>query len=138
VKGFLTHKMGQEIFKEYSNLTVYNVDEKSMLAMKLTSARLDSKDMEDAIAIMDKIHIKSEDELIDIIEEHTDKQRQTAQSYFFTLTAYDEYQNRQSQRDKKIKTANIISACNNYKNAQNETKNQSTQKNSINNSNASQ
>jgi len=51
VKGFLNHKMGHEVFAELPNLVVYTMNPESMLALKLTSARTDSQDMEDALVI---------------------------------------------------------------------------------------
>ena len=40
--------------------------------------------------ILGKMGIQSSDELLEIIEKHTDKNRQTAESYFFTINAYQE------------------------------------------------
>lgn len=38
VKGFFTDKMHADLYKEYSNLSVYTINAESMLALKLTSA----------------------------------------------------------------------------------------------------
>ena len=51
VKGFFTEKMNANLYKEYSNLSVYSIDAEGLLALKLTSARLDSKDMRDSITL---------------------------------------------------------------------------------------
>lgn len=103
VKGFFTEKMRADLYKEYSNLSVYTVNAESMLALKLTSARFDSKDMADSIVLMKHIGIKSEDELFNIIEKYTTKNQQTINSHYFTKEAFLKYQQemeRQTQTDK--------------------------------------
>ena len=93
VKGFVTPQMQskQELFKEYSNLMVYTLSEECLLAMKLTAARTLTKDMDDSIFLMKKLNIKSLDELEAIVEEYTDKNRQTASSWYFMKEAFDKY-----------------------------------------------
>lgn len=92
VKGFFTDKMTADLYKEYSNLSVYTMSAECMLALKLTSARFASKDMDDSITLMKHIGIKTEDELLDIIEKYTSKNRQTINSYYFTKEAFTKYQ----------------------------------------------
>lgn len=52
VKGFFTDKLGIDLYKEYSNLSVYSINAEGLLALKLTSARVDTKDMQDSITLM--------------------------------------------------------------------------------------
>jgi len=70
VKGFITEKMKQEVYLELSNLTVSNIDAAGLLAMKLTSARVDTKDMADSIFLMKALEICEENELFDIIKKY--------------------------------------------------------------------
>jgi len=92
VKGFITDKMKFEEHLIYSNLTVFNIDAAGLLAMKLTSARVDSKDMDDSIFLMEVLGIRSEDELFDIIEQFTHPKQQSMASKFFTTEAFSRYQ----------------------------------------------
>ena len=96
VKGFFTEKMRADLYKEYSNLSIYTVDAESMLALKLTSARTDSTDMKDSIVLMKHLGIESEDELFDIIEEYTDANSRTARSYYFTQETFAMYRKEKS------------------------------------------
>lgn len=95
VKGFITPAMKSNVFIEYSNLTVSNLDAESLLAMKLTSARTYSKDMDDSIFLMKTLDIKSQDELFNIIEKYTHSNQQTIQAQYFTIEAYEKYCSRQ-------------------------------------------
>ncbi len=62
-----------------------------MLALKLTSARVDSQDMDDSITLMRHLNIKSEEQLFDLVEKYTEKNQQTPRSYYFTKEAYNKY-----------------------------------------------
>lgn len=103
VKGFFTDKMKADLYKEYSNLSVYSIDAEGLLALKLTSARLDSNDMKDSITLMKYLNIKNEEQLFGIIEKYTNKNQQTAKCQYFTLEAFNKYM-RQKDRE-KVKTA---------------------------------
>lgn len=94
VKGFLSDKMTYTIFKEFSNLKISSIDADCLLALKLTSARAFSKDMEDSITLMNLLKIENEGQLFNIIEQYIPKDRQTAQAYFFTQEAYRKYSER--------------------------------------------
>lgn len=91
VKGFLTDKMTSTVIEEYSNLKISSIDADCLLALKLTSARAFSKDMDDSITLMKFLNIKEETQLFDVIEKYIPKDRQTAQSYFFTKEAFVKY-----------------------------------------------
>ena len=91
VKGFMTEKMGYDKYLELSNLTVHNINAESMLAMKLTSARTNTKDMDDSIFLMKALGIKAEDELFAIIEKYIHPNHQTIASNFFTQEAFGRY-----------------------------------------------
>lgn len=91
-KGFIdTARMSFETVHEYSNLTVRMPSPEAMLAMKLTSARMVGKDREDALFFMRLLKIKSEEELLDIIERNAAPQRLTPMAHFFTLELFKQY-----------------------------------------------
>ena len=91
-KGFITPQMNQDVYIELSNLSVYNVDAESLLAMKLTSARYMSKDLPDSVFLMKALDIKNIDQLYDIVEKYTHKNQQTVESDFFIKRAFEKYQ----------------------------------------------
>ncbi|HEY5587393.1 MAG TPA: DUF6036 family nucleotidyltransferase [Candidatus Paceibacterota bacterium] len=95
VKGFLTREMTSSVYVKHSNLTVSSIDADALLALKLTSARAFSKDMDDSITLMKHLNIKDEAHLFAIIEKYISKDRQTAQSYFFTKETFQQYTNRE-------------------------------------------
>ena len=92
VKGFFTDKMKASVYKEYSNLTVLSMDAESLLAMKLTSARSDTKDAGDSITLMKHLKLKNIGEAFSIIEKYAHRNRLTAQSKFFTIEVYAQYE----------------------------------------------
>jgi len=93
VKGFMTDRMGVNVCQEYSHLVVKNLDPESLLAMKLTSARpVPSTDLNDSVFLMNKLNIKTEDELFTLIEKYTHPSRHTIQAEYFTKTAFVKYQ----------------------------------------------
>ncbi len=88
-KGFITNNMHTDVLHKYSNLTVYALDTESLLAMKLSSARLDSKDMDDAVALIKKLDIKTSDELLNLVEQYIPKERLTPNIVYFTEEAFE-------------------------------------------------
>lgn len=91
VKGFINEKMTSSVVRRYSNLVVSSLDAKSLLAMKLASAREGTMDMQDSIFLMKAIGIKEERELFEIIEQYIEPTRQTIQMKYFTMEAFGEY-----------------------------------------------
>ena len=77
-------------YKFFSNLKVYVADDKSLLAMKLSSARALSKDLEDSITLINKMNIKTEEELFELLENYFPKSKLTAQIYFFSKEAFSQ------------------------------------------------
>jgi hypothetical protein len=118
VKGFLNKKMTSSIYKEYSNLKVYSIDTDCLLALKITSARTNSKDMDDSIWLMKHLDIKSFEEVIDIVEKYIPEARRTATSYFFAKEAFGRYSDQKFISLKKI--ADNISAQKEYPNHEND------------------
>ena len=59
--------------------------------MKLTSARTDTKDMQDSITLMKYLEVKNIDELYAMIEKYVHPNQLTARSKFFTIQAYEIY-----------------------------------------------
>lgn len=99
-KGFIdTSRMNIEIIREYSNLSVRVPDAEAMLAMKLSSARLVGKDIEDALFLMEKLNIKSEKDLFDIIERNVPKYRQTPMVLFFTQEIFHKYSEKKIEEE---------------------------------------
>lgn len=90
-KAFITPYMDRVLVKSYSNLRVESVDAEGLLAMKLSSARSLSKDMDDAITLMKYLKIKSKDDLFEILEQYIDPNRLTPQVEYFTEEAFEKY-----------------------------------------------
>ena len=110
VKGFITSKMNKEVYQEFSNLSVYTVDAEGLLALKLTSARMESWDMSDSIVLMKHLNIGNVDELYEIVEKYTHKNQQTPTSFYFTQIAFETYQEQlqnESERDSKQKQSQM-------------------------------
>ena len=99
VKGYINQAMNQETYISLSNLDVYSIDAKGLLAMKLTSARVDTKDMEDSIFLMNVLSIKEENTLFEIIEKYTHPSQRTIASKFFTKEAFQKYIRQLKQED---------------------------------------
>ena len=93
VKGFFTDKMTASLYKQYSNLTVRSVDPECLLAMKLTSARLDTNDMSDSLVLMNHLNFKDIDALYDVIEKYAHKNQLTAKAKYFTIMVHEKYAN---------------------------------------------
>ncbi|MCL2049669.1 MAG: DUF6036 family nucleotidyltransferase [Defluviitaleaceae bacterium] len=91
VKTYVTDKLTVEPFKAYSNLTITTVDAKSLLAMKLNSARFGTKDMDDSIFLMNLLNIKTEKEVFDILDKHVDPFLRKTRVKFFTQEAFQKY-----------------------------------------------
>lgn len=91
-KGFIdTSLMEFTDVLAFSHLTVKCPGEKEMLALKLASAREDSKDAEDALFLMGVIGIESLDEVFEIIERYIPAARRTPLSGFFAQEMYARY-----------------------------------------------
>lgn len=83
-KAFIdTSKMKFVNVLKLDSLLVKRPEDKAMLAMKLASAREDSKDAEDAVFLIRKLGINSETELLDIMENNIPSQYLTPMSSFF-------------------------------------------------------
>ena len=83
-KGFVdTSRMSFEPVMETGALKVLRPDDEGMLAMKLASAREDSKDADDAVFLIRRLGITDEDALLDIMERNIPKQRLTPMAGFF-------------------------------------------------------
>lgn len=107
VKGFITDNMKGSTYLEYSNLTVSSLDAECLLAMKLTSARSLSKDMEDSIFLMSILKIKSEQELFTLIEKYTHPNQQTMQAKYFTMEVFERYSiTQEKQQNRTLPTNN--------------------------------
>lgn len=95
VKGFIMPTMKQEQYKQYSNLVVYNIDAKGLLAMKLTSARVASKDFDDCLFLMKHLDIKNENELFEIVEKYANPNQLTPRSNFFIQEVFIKYKEKE-------------------------------------------
>lgn len=83
-KAFIdTSRMSFETVAEMPALKVMRPDDEGMLAMKLASAREDSKDADDAVFLIRRLGITDEAELLDLMERNVPKQRLTPMAGFF-------------------------------------------------------
>ena len=83
-KGFIdTSRMTFVQVADMGALKVLRPDDEGMLAMKLASAREDSKDADDAIFLIRRLGITDEDALLDMMERNIPKQRLTPMAGFF-------------------------------------------------------
>jgi len=92
VKGFLTEKMSFDKHLSFSNLQVYNVNAEGLLAMKLTSARPRSQDMNDSVFLMKALGITKQEQLFDIMEKYTHPKQQSIASKYFAIEAFNRHQ----------------------------------------------
>lgn len=70
VSMFFTENVTSSAYRSLSNLTIKVVDAKSLLAMKLISARPYTNDLHDSVTLMKTLNIKEVEELYGIIEAH--------------------------------------------------------------------
>lgn len=94
VKGFFTSSMNKQLYKEYSNLVIYSLDAEAMLALKLTSARNESKDQADALFLMKYLKIDNIEQLYEIVDKYIPKSRKTVNSHYFIMDCFDKYSKR--------------------------------------------
>nr|APO30296.1 Nucleotidyl transferase of unknown function (DUF2204) [uncultured bacterium] len=106
VKGFIdTTKMGSLPYREFSHLSVNRLDDESLLALKLSSARDNAgKDMDDSIELMSALGISSMDELYAILEDKIPTARLTPKVDYFSQEAFERY-----QKTRKVFKANDCS-----------------------------
>jgi len=89
---YVTDKMPVSLYLELTNLNIYTVTADCLLAMKLTSARMDSNDMDDSMFLMDLLDIQFEEQLFDLIEKYIDDDNRATSTKFFTSEAFLQYQ----------------------------------------------
>ena len=65
--------------------------------MELSSARMDSNDMDDSVFLMDLLGIQSENQLFDLIEKYIDNDNRAGSTKFFTSEAFLQYQLKKAQ-----------------------------------------
>lgn len=106
-KGFLTDLKGnwseqkQEALK-FSNLTVSSVSAEQLLTLKLAAARTDSRDIQDAIKLIDYLGIQNENEALDMLEKNIYKGHLTAQVEYFTRYAFNKITKEAEKGDVKM------------------------------------
>jgi len=106
VKGYISEKMNQKKYISLSNLDVYSIDAEGLLAMKLTSARVDTKDMEDSIFLMKLLNIREEKVLFAIIDKYTHPNQRTIASKYFTQEAFEKHINGLNPREQTTEREN--------------------------------
>lgn len=83
-KAFIdTSRMSFEPIMDMAALRVLRPNDEGMLAMKLASARENSKDADDAVFLIRRLGITDENELLDMMERNMPKQRLTPMAGFF-------------------------------------------------------
>lgn len=101
-KGFIdTSRMEFEDVLALSNLKVRRPGDREMLALKLVSAREDSKDADDALFLMEVVGVQSLEEVYAIIEKHIPSQRLTPLANFFAQEMFARYQSNQEREDRE-------------------------------------
>jgi predicted nucleotidyltransferase len=90
-KGYILPKMKTVAVKQFSNLSVESVEAEGLLVMKLMSARALSKDMDDAVTLMEYLRIESAEELFDLLDEYVPDKLKTVQVEYFTTEAFEKY-----------------------------------------------
>ena len=96
---YVTEKMSFSLLKEYSNLKVFHIDAKCLLAMKLASARPDtSPDMEDCLFLMEKLRLSEENELLRLVELYTEEESRDPAHRFFIKEACIQYYQKQLEK----------------------------------------
>ena len=92
VKIYVTDKIKFDEFMSYSNLTVSTINAESLLAMKLSSARFISKDMEDSVFLMKILGIQTENELFEILDKYINPVLRKVSVKHFVREAFEKYQ----------------------------------------------
>jgi predicted nucleotidyltransferase len=102
-EAYMTPEMNYETFYEYSNLTVYNMDDESMLALKLASARdeLTSHDMSDSVYFMKELGVESVEQVLNIVEKYIPEERLTPKVEYFAIEAFEKYQAEKDKNEDK-------------------------------------
>ena len=100
-KGYVNLTWDRKEVSKYSNLAVYSVPAEQLLAMKLSAARTDARDMEDAIKLMKHLGLQHEDEALEILEKNMPGIILTAKNEFFAREAFAEYKEREKPMEKR-------------------------------------
>lgn len=88
-KGFIdTSRMDFADVRSYSHLKIRRPSDEEMLALKLASAREDSKDADDALFLMKLVKPSSIETVYEIIERYIPSQRLTPLASFFAQEIY--------------------------------------------------
>ena len=95
-KGFINPGgMTTEALFSFSNLEVSRLDDETMLALKLTSARTATdRDAVDALALLEAMHPSSIDEIYDIVESRAYPSLLTPKVDYFIQEVFETYQKR--------------------------------------------
>ena len=106
VKGFLEPTMQTEIVYQMDALTVKSISADSLLAMKLTSARPDTKDLEDSIALIKHLKLQNMEQVYDVLQKYIPESRLTARVDFFAQEAFEQFQTREKEQPEQEKKIN--------------------------------
>ena len=74
--------------------------------MKLSAARPLTQDMQDSVFLMNEVDIKTQEQLFDIIKKHIPPQQQTPKVKYFTIEAFEKYQEKHCKMLKKTEPTN--------------------------------
>lgn len=111
VKGFIdTRKQSSDIFLQLSNLTVRTIDAEGLLAMKLVSARANSSDLADSVALMRHLKVSKIDELFAITESRIPANQLTPKANFFIQVAFEEYEKELKRSSHRATTVEELAA----------------------------
>lgn len=100
-KGYVNLTWERKEISKYSNLAVYSVPAEQLLAMKLSAARIDARDMEDSIKLMKHLGLQKVDEALEILERNMPGRTLTAKNEYFTRETFAEYQKKEKTMNQK-------------------------------------
>ena len=88
VKGFVVEHR-QNLYAQFSHLTVYLPDAHYLLAMKTLAARVDTTDKDDILLLIDKLNLKAPDEVFAVVEAYYPHDRIKPATQFFIEEIFD-------------------------------------------------
>ena len=89
VKGFFYGTPPQEHFADFSNLSIFNVSPKYMIAMKAVAGR--DEDIEDLKALIQFTGLKNTDEVLDIVQQYVPSNLLKPQVQYSIQDIFDEF-----------------------------------------------
>lgn len=83
VEGFQSSMGGKKLFLNLRNLAIYIPTPEYLLAMKVLSSRVDTKDRTDILFLIKELHVKTSEEIFDLTEKYYPRNRIEPKTQFF-------------------------------------------------------